>query len=434
MKVLIGGLTSWKFGVVGGYMAEEKVASAFFSYVFMSLFYASVAYASCYWEPAALAGIPEVKAFLNGVDLSRFVKFRVVVAKLIGMCFAVSSGLPTGKKGPIIHIGATTGAAISQGGRKLMGFDASWQHFQDLRNDKTKRDFVTYGLAAGVAAVFRAPIGGCLFALEEGASFWSNTLTFRAFFCAMLSLFTVNLIFTDSTFGRSAVSGLFVFGRFENYDKDLTNYYSYEIFAFILLGVSGGIIGAAWNEMAKVVIKYYMTHMTSLRDKAIRVAMMVFAMCCISFFLSLSWQVCTPKPSEEETADWDAADKELLDLLVPFQCPEGTYNQVASLYLSSAEIAIRQLFHYREYSGQKHATFDAGPLFLFFIPYFIMTGLILGLMIPAGLFVPSILAGAVYGRIWGHALNSMFPGRVADAGTYSLMGAAAINGEGVMTL
>lgn len=31
-------------------------------------------------------------------------------------------------------------------------------------------------------------------------------------------------------------------------------------------------------------------------------------------------------------------------------------------------------------------------------------------------------------RFWGHSLNQMFPGGVADAGTYALIGAAAING------
>ena len=47
----------------------------------------------------------------------------------------------------MIHVGAIVGAAMSQGKSVLFGVDTSWTKYQDLRNDRSKRDFVTIGAA-----------------------------------------------------------------------------------------------------------------------------------------------------------------------------------------------------------------------------------------------------------------------------------------------
>ena len=51
-----------------------------------------------------------------------------------------------------------------------------------------------------------------------------------------------------------------------------------------------------------------------------------------------------------------------------------------------------------------------------------------GIAVPSGLFVPSLLSGAAFGRLFGHLLHKLdhTSGTFADSGTYALMGAAAM--------
>ena len=53
-----------------------------------------------------------------------------------------------------------------------------------------------------------------------------------------------------------------------------------------------------------------------------------------------------------------------------------------------------------------------------------------GVAVPSGLFVPSLLAGASFGRLFGHLLHKLDgdSGTFADSGTYALVGAASVLG------
>jgi H+/Cl- antiporter ClcA len=163
------------------------------------------------------SGIPEVKCYLNGIDLPRVVRVKTLICKVIGVTFSVAGGLPVGKEGPMVHSGAVVAAGISQGKTRCWGVDTSFSKFSDFRNDREKRDFVACGAAAGVASAFGAPIGGVLFSLEEGASYWSTKLTWRAFFCAMTTIATIFAITNANVWwGQAEVAKLFSFGEFNS--------------------------------------------------------------------------------------------------------------------------------------------------------------------------------------------------------------------------
>jgi chloride channel 7 len=418
------------------YMNEQmrvNQAWAYFSLVFISLSYALGAGLCCWFEPcAAGSGIAEVKAYLNGINLHRYVRIRTLFAKIAGMCLSTSSGLPIGKEGPMIHAGSITGAALSQGKTKLIGVDTSWTKYQDLRNDRSKRDFVTFGAASGVAAAFSAPIGGILFTLEEGASFWNPTLTFRGFFAAMMTELTINII-TGLTSGGSSLLGLdrptsmFEFGDFTSFE----GYHTYELIVFMSMGVAGGLLGALFNHYTiKLAVKRRDLLAGRSQAELIRVAELLFVCfvwTTVSFVLPLMLPMaCTEKPAS--TDDNQPGVGSLVDDLVQFQCEDGKYNQLASLTLVNSDVTLQQLFHFQNSDGSSGSTFDWYVLVLFFFAYFLMAMVAAGTFCPAGLFVPTLVSGAAIGRLVGCMLNSVAHDSVADSGTYALMGAAAVLG------
>jgi chloride channel 7 len=425
VQILTESVVEWKWESLNKLMEQANPAGAFFSLQFFCLFFALIAGGLCWREPAAAgSGIPEIKAFLNGVDIKGVIRLPVLVAKVVGMCFSVAAGLPLGKEGPMIHAGAIIGGVISQGNTVSIGYDTSWNIFQDLRNDYTKRDYVTYGAAAGVAAAFRAPIGGILFTLEEGASFWSTNTTFRAFICAVVTQLTMGVIFPEQA---TSSAGMFALGQFDNLFDGRSNFFVYELPLFIGMGIVGGILGALFNHLNKMMSLYRMKNLNAFKWKRmVELCSITLLMSFISFILPVCWQVCTPRPTPQSFNTRQEID--LMANLVSFQCDEEHYNQLASLYFASGDNAMRQLFHFREVNGVGLSSLTSGPLILFFIPYFLIASITSGVMAPAGLFVPTLLGGAAYGRLIGHWMNVAFPGHVADAGTYALIGAAAILG------
>uniref|UniRef100_A0A672LDN4 Chloride channel protein n=1 Tax=Sinocyclocheilus grahami TaxID=75366 RepID=A0A672LDN4_SINGR len=168
-------------------------------------------------EPvAAGSGIPEIKSYLNGVKIPGIVRLRTFICKVTGVLFAVAGGLFVGKEGPMIHSGAILGAGLPQ--FQSITFKKIRFHFPYFRSDRDKRDFVSAGAAAGVAAAFGAPIGGTLFSLEEGSSFWNQALTWKVLFCSMSATFTLNFFRSGINFnkwGSFQLPGLLNFGEFK---------------------------------------------------------------------------------------------------------------------------------------------------------------------------------------------------------------------------
>ena len=112
----------------------------------------------CVIAPDAIgSGIPQIKSYLNGVNIPRLMRFKTLLGKVFGVICSVSGGLAVGKEGPMIHSGAVVAAGLSQG--KATSVPITTKYNKAYRTDREKRDFVACGAAAGVAAAFGSPLG-----------------------------------------------------------------------------------------------------------------------------------------------------------------------------------------------------------------------------------------------------------------------------------
>lgn len=431
VETMTGTLSSFRTSTMEAFVALEDdgkypFGTGFAVYAAISVAFVSVAsYCVAILCPVAGgSGISEIKCTLNGIKIHRVVRIKTLVCKAFGILFSVSGGLPCGKEGPMIHSGAVIGAGLSQGKSSSFGLDTSWTKFKGFRNDKEKRDFISCGAAAGVAAAFGAPIGGVLFALEEGASFWHQNLTWRTFFCAMVSAFVFNIFVSykevsgdndeASPDGHIVIGGMmgtqqgtFSFGSFvvsKSYDM-------LDVPIFILMGMVGGLFGAVFNGCNTVITRLRMRFVTGKWARFSEALFIATCMAGASFWLSYWFGECRDVGGPYK------------DALSRFYCPEGQYNDLASLFTVSYQTSMKQLLHF---TGD--ASFSTMSLCMFFSVFYLFACWTYGIAVPSGLFVPSLLAGAAYGRICVLILHSIgFPVGAQD-GMFALIGAACMLG------
>nr|CAD7202502.1 unnamed protein product [Timema douglasi] len=358
---------------------------------------------------AAGSGIPQVKCYLNGVKIPRVVRIKTLAVKVIGVVTSVVGGLAAGKEGPMIHSGAVIAAGISQGKSTSMKRDL--RIFKYFREDHEKRDFVSGGAAAGVAAAFGAPVGeykplcflfgewGCL---EEGASFWNQSLTWRIFFASVVSTFTLNVIL--STYhghpGELTYAGLLNFGKF---DKDFK-----ELPIFLVMGCIGGLMGSLFNHINYKLTVFRMRYIRRKWLKVLEAALVAAIAAIFGFIMMVFINDCKP------------LDKDPTRFPIQMHCSDGDYSAVAAIWFQTPESSVKSLFH--DPPGS-HKFISLG---IFFLLYFLLSVCTYGLSVSGGLFIPAILTGAAWGRLAGMSLTTMLPNSTwVDPGKYALVGAAA---------
>ncbi|XP_077237968.1 putative chloride channel-like protein CLC-g isoform X1 [Tasmannia lanceolata] len=405
-----------KFVITSNMMLAKKYGWAFgvfaVSNFVLTLFSSAI---TAYIAPAAAgSGIPEVKAYLNGVDAPEIFALRTLIVNIIGSIGAVSASLIVGKAGPMVHTGACVAALLGQGGSKRYGL--TWRWLRYFKNDRDRRDLVTCGSAAGIAAAFRAPVGGVLFAVEELSSWWKSALLWRTFFTTAIVAVVLQAFIGLCNSGKCGLFGKGGLIMFDATTGSIT-YYLSDLPPVIALGLIGGILGSFYNFLlVKVLRVYNLIYEKGIAYKLILAcSISVFTSCCL---FGLPWLApCRPCPIEaSETCPTIGRSGNFKK----FQCPPGHYNDLASLFFNTNDDTIRNLFS----TGMDNEFLPLSLLLFFFTSYFLGI-LSYGIVAPSGLFVPVMLIGATYGRFVGFLMASHTN---LSHGLYAVLGSASFLG------
>ncbi|KAH6813778.1 chloride channel B [Perilla frutescens var. frutescens] len=367
----------------------------------------------CFAPTAAGPGIPEIKAYLNGVDTPDMFGATTLIVKIIGSIGAVSAGLDLGKEGPLVHIGSCIASLLGQGGPD--NYRIKWRWLRYFNNDRDRRDLITCGSSSGVCAAFRAPVGGVLFALEEVATWWRSALLWRTFFSTAV---VVVVLRAAIEYCKEGECGLFGHGGLIMFDVSgvSVRYHAVDLIPVAVIGVIGGLLGSLYNYTLHKVLKVYnvINKKGKLHKLLLSLSVSIFTSVCLYGLPFLA--ECRP------------CDPSLLDSSCPstgregnfkqFNCPAGYYNDLATLLLTTNDDAVRNIF-----SINTASEFNIFSLVIFFVLYCVLGLITFGIAVPSGLFLPIILMGSAYGRILGIA---MAPYTKIDQGLYAVLGAASL--------
>jgi chloride channel 7 len=173
-------------------------------------------------------------------------------------------------------------------------------------------------------------IGGVLFSIEEGTSFFNQSLTWRTFFASMISTFTLNIILSayHGHLGDLSYPGLLNLGKFGT-----ICYQIYEIPLFMIMGTIGGLLGSLWNYI-NYRITFFRVKYIKLKWLKVVEALCVAIMSATMGFLMMFF-IDDCKSSEQFPTENP----------VQMYCKNGEHSAVAALWFQTPESSVRSLFH-----------------------------------------------------------------------------------------
>ncbi|KAK3369926.1 chloride channel [Podospora didyma] len=311
---------------------------------------------------AAGSGIPEIKTILSGFVIPHFLDVKVLAVKATGATFAVATGMCLGKEGPFVHISACVGHLV-----------ANW--FPKYRdNERKMREILSVACSAGLSVAFGAPIGGVLFSYEEISTYFPRRIMWKSFLCSLVAAATLKQLNPTGT-GK-----LVLFETNYGVDYDVVHY-----LVFIFLGVCGGVFGGLFCQANFMWSKFFRAFPLIKRNPVLELSLVVLLTAVLQY----------PNRLIRDTGDIVMAD-----LLVDCRQPERSW--------------LCQQEAKPDGKGIYYAWLISGTLVKL-----LLTIVTFGCKVPSGIIIPSLDAGALFGRMVGQLVPNISPG------VFAMVGAAA---------
>lgn len=170
-----------------------------------------------YFPNARGSGVPQTKAALFAREGR--ITLRTVLGKFFCTSATLASGIPLGREGPSVQVGAGIASVLGR--------------FLGLRPEKVKA-LLPVGAAAAIAAAFNTPLAAVLFALEEIVSDLNAPILGSVVLASATSWVVLRLLLGNNP--------LFKVPQYQ-----LVHPLEFGIYA--LLGVAGGVVSVAFTKL-----------------------------------------------------------------------------------------------------------------------------------------------------------------------------------------
>ncbi len=186
-----------------------------------------------YFPDARGSGVPQTKAALFARD--GFISLRTVLGKFFCTATTLASGIPLGREGPSVQVGAGIASVL---GRAL-----------GLRPERVKA-LIPVGAAAAIAAAFNTPMAAVLFALEEVMGDMNAPILGSVVLASATSWAVLRLILGNNP--------LFQVPQY-------TLVHPLELGIYALLGIAGGFLSVAFTKLLLGMRKFFLSLPRSTR-------------------------------------------------------------------------------------------------------------------------------------------------------------------------